>query len=194
MQTTPTSVVLESLVRHAPAGEVTLGWLIDSLRTRSFGIVLLLLGIVGLLPVVSPAAGVLLTIPAFQMIRARPAPIFPRRVARRPLSTTSLTTMVKRVTPTLRYLEQFVRPRWPMPFETTKRVVGFVVLLLGLGFFAPIPLSNIPVGLAVILVAFAYIEEDGVLLAAALGFSFVLLALGAVALWGTIAATQSLTG
>jgi hypothetical protein len=101
--------------------------------------------------------------------------------------------MVKRVTPTLRYLERFVRPRWPMPFETTKRVVGFVVLLLGLGLFAPIPLSNIPVGLAVILVAFAYIEEDGVLLAAALAFSFVLLALGAVALWGTIAATQSLT-
>jgi hypothetical protein len=155
--------------------------------------VLLLLGIVGLLPVVSPAAGALLIIPAFQMIRARPAPVFPRKVARRPLSTSRLTNMVTRVTPALRYLERFVRPRWPTPFETTKRVIGFVVLLLGLGFFVPIPLSNIPAGLAVILVAFAYLEEDGVLLAAALVFSFVLFALGAVALWGSIAATLSLT-
>jgi hypothetical protein len=194
MQSTPTSDVLEGLVKCAPAGEVTLGWLLDNLRTRSFGIVLLLLGIVGLLPVVSPAAGVLLVIPAFQMIRARSAPVFPRKVARRPLSTDSLTSMVKRVTPTLRYLERFVRPRWPTPFEVTKRVIGLVVLLLGLGFFAPIPLSNIPVGVAVILVAFAYLEEDGVLLAAALALSFMLLAIGAVALWGSIAATQSLTG
>jgi hypothetical protein len=194
MQSTPTSDVLEGLVRRAPAGEVTLGWLIDNLRTRSFGIVLLLLGIVGLLPVVSPAAGALLAIPAFQMIRARPSPVFPRKVALRPLSTDGLTNMIKRVTPTLRYLERFVRPRWPTPFETTKRVIGLVVLLLGLGFFVPIPLSNVPLGLAVILVAFAYLEEDGVLLAAALALSFMLLAIGAVALWGSIAATQSLTG
>ena len=46
MHATPTSDVLEALVKPAPTGEVTLGWLIDSLRTRSFGIVLLLLGIV----------------------------------------------------------------------------------------------------------------------------------------------------
>jgi hypothetical protein len=194
MQSTPTSDVLEGLVRRAPAGEVTLGWLIDNLRTRSFGIVLLLLGIVGLLPVVSPAAGALLAIPAFQMIRARPSPVFPRKVALRPLSTDGLTNMIKRVTPTLRYLERFVRPRWPTPFETTKRVIGLVVLLLGLGFFVPIPLSNVPLGLAVILVAFAYLEEDGVLLAAALALSVVLFALGAGALWGSIAATRSLTG
>jgi hypothetical protein len=193
MQSSPTSVVLEGLVRGAPAGEVTLGWLIDNLRTRSFGIVLLLLGIVGLLPVVSPAAGVLLIIPAYQMIRADAAPVFPRNLARRPLSTNSLTSMVRRVTPTLRYLERFVRPRWPTPFNTTKRVVGAVVLMLGLSFFVPIPLSNIPLGLAIILVAFAYLEEDGVLLTAALAISFVLFAVVVFALWGSIAATLSLT-
>ena len=62
-------------MRRAPCGEVTLAWLLDHLQTRSFGIVLLLLGVVGLLPVVSPAAGLLLMIPAFQITRARAAPI-----------------------------------------------------------------------------------------------------------------------
>ncbi len=180
------------MLKQAPADEVTLAWLLDNLRTRSFGIVLLLLGVVGLLPVVSPAAGLLLTIPAFQMIRARPTPVFPDKVAQRRLPTDRLAGMVLRVTPTLRYLERFVRPRWSTPFETTKRVIGFVVLLLGLGFFAPFPLSNVPVGLTIVLVAFAYLEEDGVLLAVALGAAFVLFALAAVALWSSIAATVSL--
>jgi len=66
----PTSAVLEGLVEQAPANQITLDWLLHSLRTRSFGIVLLLLGILGLLPVISPVAGIMLTIPAYQMIRA----------------------------------------------------------------------------------------------------------------------------
>jgi hypothetical protein len=193
MQSIPTSVVLEGLLRHAPAGEVTLAWLLDHLRARSFGIVLLLLGVIGLVPVVSPAAGVLLFIPAFQMIRARSTPVFPRKIARRALPTDTLAGMVMRVTPTLRYLERFVRPRWATPFQTTKRVIGFVIFLLGLGLFVPLPLSNIPVGLTIILVAFAYLEEDGVLLAGSLLVSLLLFFLGGAALWSSIAATLSLT-
>ena len=56
-----------------------------------------------------------------------------------------------------------------------------------------VPLSNVPVGFAIILVAFAYLEEDGTLLAAALTVSLLLFAVGATALWGSIAATVSLT-
>jgi hypothetical protein len=193
MRSIPTSVVLEGLVARAPHDQLTLAWLLDHLRSRSFGIVLLLLGIVALLPVVSPVAGILLSIPAYQMIRAHRAPVFPSALAQRPLPTDRFASMVKRVTPALRYLERFVRPRWPTPFELTKRVVGVVVLLLGLGLFAPFPLSNVPVGLTIVLVAFAYIEEDGILLAAALTIGLAMLALGAVALWSSVAATVSLT-
>jgi hypothetical protein len=181
------------LLSRAPSGEVTLAWLLDHLRARSFGIVLLLLGIVGLLPVVSPVAGILLFFPAFQMIRARSAPVFPRRIAQRALPTTSLTHMVLRVTPTLRYLERFIKPRWATPFRTTKRVIGAVVFLLGVGLFAPFPLSNVPVASAIILVAFAYLEEDGILLAAALTVALLLFAVGATALWASIAGTISLS-
>ena len=64
----PTSVVLEHLILDAPSDRVKSGWLIERLGSRSFGFVLLLLGICALLPAVSPIAGLLLTIPAFQMI------------------------------------------------------------------------------------------------------------------------------
>jgi hypothetical protein len=184
----PTSVVLEQLIRDAPAGHVTLAWLMGHLRTRSFGIILLLLGVCGLLPVVSAVAGLMLAIPAFQMILAHPAPIFPRRIAEWPIATDKLAAMLMRIIPALRYLEHFIRPRWPTPFEITKRVVGAVVLLLGVCLLAPIPLSNLPVSLTIVLVAFAYLEEDGILLAVALTIAAGLLAGGLVALWGTGAA------
>lgn len=184
----PTSAILERLIDAAPADHVTLAWLMTQLRARSFGVILLLFGVLGLLPVVSPVAGLLLLIPAFQMIRADAAPVFPRRIAARSIATDKLSAFLKRVVPPLRYLERFVRPRWTTPFETTKRVIGGFVLLLGIGLLSPLPLSNVPVSLVIVLVAFAYLEEDGILLAIALAIALALLATAVSALWGTIAA------
>ncbi len=59
---------------------------------------------------------------------------------------TKLADMLMRIIPALRYLERFIRPRWPTPFEATKRVIGGFVLLLGVCLLAPLPLSNIPMG------------------------------------------------
>lgn len=183
----PTSVVLEGLVRDAPAGRVTPAWLVGRLRARSFGVISLVLGVCALLPVVSTAAGLLLVVAASQMVRAYPAPAFPRRLAQRPFATDKLTAMLARVIPALRFLERFVRPRWPTPVAATRRAVGVVVLLLGLCLLVPVPLSNVPVGLTVVLVAFAHLEEDGVLLALALALALGLFAAAAAALWGTVA-------
>jgi hypothetical protein len=185
----PTSSVLERLLCEAPAGHVTLGWLVEHLGTRSFGTVLLLLGVCGLLPVISSAAGLLLAIPAVQMCRGHATPVFPRRLAEYRITTGGLTSVLRRVTPALRYLERFIRPRWPTPFEATKRVVGGVILLLGGLLLTPIPLSNIPISLTIVLVAFAYLEEDGVLLALALAIALVVLTAAAAALWAMVAAT-----
>jgi hypothetical protein len=184
----PTSAVLAALIHDAPAGAVTLAWLMGHLQGRSFGIILLLLGVCGLLPVISPVAGLLLFIPAYQMIRAHPAPIFPRRIAERPIATDKLTAMLQRIIAALRYLEHFIQPRWHTPFETTKRVIGVFVLLLGVCLLAPLPLSNIPISLTIVLLSFAYLEEDGILLAVALAIALGLFAAGAAALWSTVAA------
>jgi hypothetical protein len=184
----PTSTILERLIEQAPAGDVTIAWLMNQLRPRSFGLILLLLGVCGMLPLLSPIAGVLLAVPAFQMIRADPRPIFPRRLSQRVVPATKLAALLARVVPALRWLERFVRPRWPTPFQATKRVIGVVVLLLGLGLFVPIPLSNVPVALTIILIAFAYLEEDGILLALSLAIALVLFGAGGVALWGAIEA------
>lgn len=183
----PTSVVLSGLLDRTPPERVTLEWLIGSLGHRSFGVVLLLLGLLGLLPGVAALAGVLLLVPACQMILAGRGPNFTRRIASLHFPTPRVVGLIRRTIPVLHYLERFIRPRWPTPFEATKRAVGVVVLLLALCIMlVPIPFSNVAPALLVVLIAFAYLEEDGVLLCAALLAAIVLLAALAVLVWKTV--------
>ena len=140
----PTSVVLQRLHDEVPPDHFTLGWLMHSLRKRSFGIIMLLLALVATVPGLSIVAGLLLMIPAFQMIAGKPAPVFPRRIATRALPTRHLAAVVQRSVPLLRYLEKVVHPRWHTPLEATKRLVGAVVVVLSATLvFIPIPMSNV---------------------------------------------------
>jgi hypothetical protein len=101
-------------------------------------------------------------------------------VASRPFPTRALRRVLRIAVPVLRYLERFIHPRWPTPFETTKRVVGAVILLLDGLLLAPVPLSNVPPALVIIAIAIAYLEEDGVLLCITLVAAVLLLAVAAV--------------
>lgn len=184
----PTSEVLEALLSNPPAGRVTLAWMMDRLGDRSFGVVLLLLALLGVLPGVSPVVGLLLLVPAVQMIRGNHRPVFPHRVAERAFEARQLARLIRRVVPVLRWLERFIHPRWTTPFRATKRVVGGAVLVLGIGLLAPVPFSNVPPALMIGLIAFAYLEEDGVLLCAALAATLVMLAATAVIAWETLSA------
>jgi len=93
-----------------------------------------------------------------------------------------------------RALERVVRPRWPTPFGATKRAVGGAVLLLGAGLFVPVPLSNVPPAAAIALIAFAYLERDGLLLCAALTAALAVLALAAALGWEALGATGWVPG
>jgi len=178
----PTSVVLQQLHDEAPTDHFTLGWLMGSLRKRSFGIIMLLLALVAMAPGVSILAGVLLMIPAFQMIAGQPAPVFPRRIAARPLPTRHLALLVQRAVPVLKYLETMIHPRWPTPLEATKRLVGTVVVILNTAVvFIPIPLGSVVPALVIALISLAYLEEDGLLLSIALLVASIMLTVELVA-------------
>ena len=99
----------------------------DRLQKQSFGLIMLLLAIVAIAPGISIVGGLLLLIPAFQMIAGRAAPVFPRWIADRPLPTKHLGAVVQRAISVLKYLEKVVRPRCPTPPDLTKRVVGIFV-------------------------------------------------------------------
>ena len=180
-------MVLQRLHDEVPTDHFTLGWLMGRLRKRSFGIIMLLLALVAIAPGVSIVAGLLLMIPAFEMIADRPAPVFPRWIADRQLPTQHLAALVERAVPVLRHLEKVIHPRWPTPIDATKRVVGTVVVILNATLlFTPIPLSNVVPALAIALISLAYLEEDGLLLSIALLAAVIVLAIELAAVWETI--------
>jgi len=183
---TQTSAVLQRLHDEVPTDYFTLGWLMGSLRKRSFGMIMLVLAVVAVAPGVSIVAGLLLMIPAWQMMSGRSAPVFPRRISNRPLPTRYFAALVQRAVPVLSYLEKIVHPRWPAPLEATKRLVGTVVLVLSIFLvFAPIPLSNVVPALVIAFISLAYLEEDGLLLSIALLAAVIVLTAALLAIWET---------
>ncbi len=182
----PTSAVIENLLGKAPGDFVTLDWLMGELRERSFGIVLLVMALIALIPGGSTFIGFLLAYPAIQMMLARPGPTLPRFIAQRRVATARVAGVFQRAGPVLRWLERFVRPRWRGPFEATKRVVGVVVLSLAPTLIWPFPFSHIIPSLVVGLLSLAYLEEDGVLLCVALAAAVLSLAITAATVWAGI--------
>ena len=180
----PASVILQKLHDQAPAGHVTLDWLMSSLQKQSFGLITLVLAVVAAAPGISLKGGLLLLIPAVQMIAGRPAPTFPHWIATRNLPTQHVGAVVQRAIPMLRYLEKAVYPRRPTTPEATKRVVGIAVMMLSARLIlTPIPLSNILPALIIALISLAYTEEDGLVLSISLLIGFVVIALDLVMVW-----------
>ena len=189
------SVVLQRLHDEVPRGHFTLGWLMDSLQKRSFGIIMLLLALVAIAPGISIAAGILLMIPAFQMIAGKPAPVFPRRIANHGLPTTHLADLIQRCLPGLRYLETVIHPRWHTALGPTKRIVGVVIMLLSTTLVvSPIPFTNVVPALVVALISIAYLEEDGLLLSIALLAALVVLTAAIMAVWEMIVGAKWIVG
>ena len=149
------------------------------LHNQSFSLIMLLLAVVALVPGICVLAGLMLMFPAYEMIVGRVALTFPRRIATYPVPTRHLGAIVERAIPVLRFLEKVIHPRWPMPLDATKRIVGIVVMMLSATLILiPIPLSNFIPALVIALISLAYLEEDGLMLSISLVAGLVVIAVG----------------
>ena len=147
---------------------------------------MLIIALMGLVPGASPFSGILLAVPAIQMMMARPALVPPRIIANRTRLDALARACSSVVIPVLKRMECVVRPRWRTPFEATKRVLGLVILLLSATFLAPIPFSHSLPAVVVMLLAFSFPEEDGVLLSIALSAAVISLSITIAVVWGNI--------
>src|ERR1700731_3217369 len=83
----PSSRVLEDLLHQAPPECFTLGWLMSALHQRSFGIVVLFLGLLATAPIGSTVPGLMLAAVPLQMIAGRRELFFPQFITARNLPT-----------------------------------------------------------------------------------------------------------
>src|SRR3954470_1669312 len=190
----PVTATLTDLVNNLPGEHFTIEWLLGRLDRRSFGIIMLVMALVAMVPGISLLIGPLLAIPAFEMILGRSGPSFPRRVAVYPLRSAALTGIVRRALPLLAVLEKIVHPRWSIPRGISRRAAGLAILALSGLFLAPLPLIQIVPALLVALIALAYLEQDGLLLCLSMLGAIILLAVATAAVWGAVLGWMHITG
>jgi hypothetical protein len=186
----PTSVALTQLLHGAPPDEISLGWIVTRLEKRSFGFLMLVLALVGLAPGIASFSGFVLAIPAIQMMLGRDTPALPRFLAARSVPTHYFARWVGRLVPAFRRIEGFVRPRWAFP--QTKRIVGVVDLAMAITIVLPFPFAYIIPTLVIVLISFAWLEEDGVLLCTGFVAAALSLAFSIAQVWAALAATGAL--
>lgn len=182
----PTSVHLSRMFDQAESARVSIDWLIEQLGTRSFGLTLFVMALIAFLPGAATIVGLLIAWPAIQMILGHKAVVLPRLIARRDISVDKLARAIRIVTPRLEWVERLIRSRWPTPFRTTKRLTGMIMLLLGLTLISPVPFSHLLPALVIMLLALAYLEEDGIALLVALIAALLSLAVTATTVWGVV--------
>lgn len=180
----PASERVLALLDGAPP-RLRIGALLERLGEHAFGLAMLLLGLVGVVPGLSMIAGLALLVVAARMILSAATPM-PRFIADRTVPTARLVAFVGRAAPVLRALERPLRPRLPACLAAARAIAGPWVAVLALAMTIPIPLSNIPPALAVVAIALASLARDGMALAAALAVSAALAAFATFEGWAVL--------
>lgn len=160
-----TSQLLEELVAKAPDDPIDLEWLLGHLEKRSFGLLVLLLGLLVIIPGVGTIAALAIFFPAIEMILGRSTPTFPKFVSKRPFDFQRFKRFTEKIRPVLRAIEKVSRPRLILPHAVAGRLVGAIIFMLALPALWPLPLASAIPGMIMVLIAIAYLQEDGLLLA-----------------------------
>lgn len=159
--------LLDALVEHAPEEGWLLGDILAHVRQRAFGIATLIITLPAFLPIPVGAGtvGLLIALFGLQMMLGLSSPWLPARLASRRVSAERLRRFVERADRWLDRLEKVCRPRWLFLSEGWGlRFAGLMLAVMGIFLALPLPLTNYPFALVMLLYAVALIERDGRLL------------------------------
>lgn len=163
-----TTDLLRTALDTHPGDQIALGEFLDPLGERAFGFLLLALALPNFIPVptgIGGVMGVLVVLIGLQMLCGFEHPWLPNALRRRALARKSVEHFIDRITPVLRWLERLCRPRFEsLPRRPGHRISGLLLILTGIGLALPIPFTNYPFGLLLIVFAVALIERDGLVL------------------------------
>lgn len=163
-----TAALLRAALMSMPGERVTIEQLLEPLKRRAFGFLLLLLAIPNFLPVplgIGGIMGVLVIALGLEMLIGLEHPWIPGFLRRRTMSREGLLRFLDRIESMTRRLEKICKPRLQ---RFTRRpftfVSGAIMILIGILLALPIPFTNYVFGGMLIAFAFALVERDGVLL------------------------------
>jgi hypothetical protein len=189
-----TSRALSGLLDRLPPDRVSVGWLSEQLKDRSFGFVMLVLALIGLAPGVASVSGFLLAVPALQMMMGRQTLMLPEFLAKRSTSSEAFAKWLKRMIPVFARVENILPESKREHAMGWTRLIGFVDFLLALAIIAPVPFAYIPPTLAIVFISFAQIEDSGFLLALAFIIALAAIAFVTAVSWTVLLVVLRLIG
>ena len=161
-----TRALVDQLAEGDPNEALTLGELLDRFSERSFGLFLLIVMLPTFLPVpvgMGGISGALTSLIGLQFLARLEHPWLPRFLARREIHRYRIISFRDRMGRWLDRLERLTRPRNLAVLQNpvAHAFTGLLLTLLGILLSLPLPLTNYPFGLVLLVFAFALIERDG---------------------------------
>lgn len=162
------SDVLEGVVKDHKADTITIGELKTALHERGFGLLMAIFALPLCLPIpVPPGYTTIFSIPLLffscQMIIGMDSPWVPKWMAMKEIKRSTLAHIVEKGAPFLRKIEKLLHPRWSFASTTTgEKIIGFFCLLFALSIAIPLPFTNWPPAVAIVVVALGLLGKDGI--------------------------------
>lgn len=183
-----TSELIAALPDSFAGDAVSLGDLVRALRNRVFGLGILLFAIPNIFPMppgIPAAMGAVLMLLGGQLALGYNSIWLPKKLARRQIGRETLRKISERSVPWIQRFERFSKPRLDMfTTQTSARVVGAVVAVLGFVLLMPFPfLGNIPPGVAACVLGLGLVERDGLIVLAGHLSSAIALGITGLATW-----------
>ena len=176
-----TTRVLHDAIDAQVSDDITLDTLLVPLRTRAFGVMLLVFAIPNFIPVpigIGGVMGVLTVILGLQMLFGLEHPLVPAWLRRKSMHRSRVERFLERTSRITRWLERWCKPRLdPLTRRPLSSLSGLALVILGVLLALPIPFTNYVFGVILLAFSFGLLERDGALLLVMWGTSLVLLVL-----------------
>lgn len=160
-----TSEIMLELSELGSGEKITLIQMLKYMRGRAFGMVMVLMSILSLIPNLFGhviATGSLLGILGFQMALGFAHIRLPRRILEISFSRSSIKKVVEVAAPKIEFIEKFLRPRLIFITEDVgRRIIGIIIIPLSLLILIPFPFSNFIPSFGILTLSLGLIEKDG---------------------------------
>ncbi len=158
------SDILSALAEDVSRDRVAIADMLETMRGRAFGALLMIFAFPNILPSPPGLAGILglplMFLSAQMMLGMRPW--LPAFIARRSMPRSAFAAMVVRVNPWLERAERLLKSRLRLlASPLAQRGIGALCLILAIALALPIPFANLAPALAICLIGLGVLERDG---------------------------------
>jgi hypothetical protein len=156
------SEILARLARETQLENVDVGTLLEALKDRSFGIIIILFALPNAILPVAWVLGTPILLFSIQMMLGWQEPWLPALLRRPQLSRETFSKLMDYVSRQLSKIESWLKPRWSwLTSHRMERVIGAYLTFLTIILLVPVPFGNALPSFGIAIIAAGLLEKDG---------------------------------